>query len=125
MATLAPRKKSTFLLAIILCAIGIFWVIASVLDADTQEEQKSALTAFTADIQAGGKLDTPEAFQARCGKAEKTEQQPGETVLHYGDLRIHFRSGQPVDLRRIAYGTWDQSLGEDFVCGRLKCKDAQ
>jgi len=137
MPTPAPPKKQVSILAILLCAFGIFWVIAYASSHVTEAHRQEALAAFTADLQAGGKLNAPEAFQARCGKATETAQKKKETILTYRGadaIEVHFVAGkEAVFTRQIAYqhddGSWhdgDQTISIDFALGYLpQCKGAQ
>jgi hypothetical protein len=130
-ATPAPPKKRVSLLAICVAAFGLFWVIAYALDADTKAKDKAALATFTADLQPGGKLATPAAFQTACGRADGSDRYKDITGLAYGDVRVYFRPGHAVDLRRATDyrngGTFhdvEMPIGEDIAFEYLQCKGA-
>ena len=65
-------------------------------------EPAATIAAFSADLQ-GGKLDIPEAFQARCGQAQHIIHKGGETILTYhgGEMWVHMVQGQHVQLRWV------------------------
>jgi hypothetical protein len=105
MPTPAPRKRQISILAIVLCTFGILWAVVYASDHASAAHRESARSAFTAGIQPNdGSLATPEAFQTPCGRADAASQTRLETVLSYGELRIHFRPGRAVDLRRDGLG---------------------
>jgi hypothetical protein len=76
----APNKRMSFL-AFCLAALVAFWVIAYTGDQVTAAHRRKALATFTAEIQAGGRLTTPTAFQDACGKADASAQAHGITRL--------------------------------------------
>jgi hypothetical protein len=122
MPTPVPRRKQTPLWLYALCGFGIFFVIVSALDADSRAKRDTAVAAFTADVQANGKLATPEAFQAACGKAEESARAGGITVLTYSGYRMYFQPGKAVDMRRLTGSAWEQPMDADVIFDRLQCK---
>jgi hypothetical protein len=118
-------------LAILLCAFGLFWVIAYALDADTKAKDDAVLAAFTVNLQPGGKLNTPAAFQNACGKADGSDSHKDITGLAYGNVRVYFQPGHAVDFRRATdYRSGDtfhdveMPLREDIAFAHLQCRAA-
>jgi hypothetical protein len=129
-----PRKRPVSLWWYVGGAIAILCIVCSIADKRTAAQENATLAAFTADLQQG-KMDTPEAFQARCGKADWSERKGAMVVLGYQrtDIRVKFPPHQPPQFSRVfavetspgEFRDASQSLSEESIFEALRCKGAQ
>jgi hypothetical protein len=103
---MAPRTRSISFWWYVAPVCFILWMVVQVIgnhDHTQADVQPAAIVAaFSADLQ-GGKLATPEAFQARCGQAQHIIHKGGETILTYhgGEMWVHMAQGQHVQPRWV------------------------
>jgi hypothetical protein len=134
MPTPAPLRRRTPIWPYVAAAFGIICLVAYIGGNRNDAQAAAVVSAFTADLQAG-KLNTPAAFQARCGNADWTEHKGTTVVLGYQRLDIHVRFPQqkPVEFGQVfavetAPGTFknaERRLSEESVFEDLQCKAAQ
>ena len=87
-----PRRRIS-MLAVIVVIGGLAVIGLKLVSRMEVKQSENRQAVFAADVNAG-KLSTPDAYQALCGRAQKQWQDKQGTFLQYGNLIVRFHDGQ-------------------------------